>query len=140
MKKRILIGSILVLTLLLLMPSIPAIHQKTTVDKEFNDLIEQLDVKDVTDIRKIDWIRHPLLYALAIFIAKFRLERCRILAEISFDYSYWHGGPILEIHHPILFLRGLWLITTIEYWCSFWKTISNKFGWNWGDIRDIIYN
>jgi hypothetical protein len=33
MKKKILIGSLLVLTLLLLMPSIPAIQQKTIMDK-----------------------------------------------------------------------------------------------------------
>ncbi len=120
------------------MPSFPAIQQKTIVDKEFNDLIEQLDFKDVTDIRKNDWIRHPLLYALAIIIAEFRLERCRILADISFDISYWHGGPIIEIYHPILFCRCMWLILTIEYWCLFWKIISNKLGWNWGDIEKII--
>jgi len=43
MKKKILIGSMLVLTLLLLMPSIPAVQQKTIEDKAYSDLVEQLD-------------------------------------------------------------------------------------------------
>ena len=41
MKKKILIGSLLVLTLLLLMPSIPAIQQKTIEDKAYSDLVEK---------------------------------------------------------------------------------------------------
>jgi len=40
MNKKILIGSMLVLTLLLLMPSIPAIQLNTIKDKAFSDLVE----------------------------------------------------------------------------------------------------
>lgn len=47
MKKKILLGSLLVITLLLLMPSIPAIQQKTLEDKAFNDFYE---VKDFDEL------------------------------------------------------------------------------------------
>jgi len=40
MKKKILIGSIIAVTLLLLMPSIPAIQLDTIKDKAYNDLVE----------------------------------------------------------------------------------------------------
>ena len=47
MKKKIIIGSMLVLTLLLLMPSIPAIQQKTIEDKAYSDLVEKFEDVDV---------------------------------------------------------------------------------------------
>ena len=129
MGKRILIGSMLVLTLLLLMPSIPAVQQKIIEDRAYHDLIEQLDIKDVKEIRKMDWIRHPLLYILVIFIAKFRWGRCLIIVEGSCDFTNF--PPEFEIYHPIRFFRGLWLVFTIAFWCSFWYFISTTLGWNW---------
>jgi len=52
MKKKILIGSLLVLTLLLLMPSIPAIQQKTIEDKAYSDLVEKFEDFDLEDLRE----------------------------------------------------------------------------------------
>jgi len=135
MNNKILIGSIFVLTLLLLMPSIPAIQQKTILNKAYNDLVEQLDIEDVKEIRKMDWIRHPLLYVLVIFIAKFRLVRCLIIGEDSCDFSEF--PPWFEIYHPIRFFWCLWLIFTIAFWCSFWENISDTLRWNW-NIKEII--
>ena len=126
----------LVFTMLLLMPSIPAIQQKTIEDRANNDLFEQLDVKDVKEKKKMDLIRHPLLYAIVIFLAKFRWARCLILAEISFDSTGW--PPDYEIYHPILFLRCIWLLNTFGIWCSFWDNISDTLGWNWGEIASIV--
>lgn len=40
MRKKILLGSMLILTLLLLMPSIPAVQLNTIKDKAFSDLVE----------------------------------------------------------------------------------------------------
>ena len=143
MKKKILIGSMLVLTLLLLMPSIPAIHQKTIEDRKYNDLFEQLDFKDVKEKKKMDLIRHPLiydhtlLYAIVIFLGGFRWLRCLILAEISFDIISWNP-PEYEVYHPILFLRCIWLLNTFGIWCSFWEYISDTLGWNWDNIASIV--
>ena len=143
MNKKILIGnSIFVLTLLLLMPSVPAIHQKTIEDRTYIDLFDQLDFKDVRE-KNMDLIRHPLfydhplLYAIVIFLGGFRWLRCLILAEISFDIISWNP-PEYEVYHPILFLRCIWLLNTFGIWCSFWDYISQILGWNWDNIASII--
>ena len=102
-----------------------------------SDLTEQLDFKDVTEKKKMDLIRHPLLYAIVIFLAKFRWERCLILAEISFDSTGW-WFPDYEVYHPILFLRCIWLLNTFGIWCSFWNNVSDTLGWNWGEIASIV--
>ena len=57
MKKKILIGSLLVLTLLLLMPSIPAIQQKIIEDEAYNDIVERLEdfnFKDLNELKSIE--------------------------------------------------------------------------------------
>ncbi len=50
MKKKILIGSIIAVALLLLMPSIPAIQQKTVEEKAYSDFVERLKDVDLEDI------------------------------------------------------------------------------------------
>ena len=47
MKKKILIGSIIAVALLLLMPSIPAIQQKTIEDKAYSDFVEAKDFDEL---------------------------------------------------------------------------------------------
>ena len=46
MNKKILIGSILAVALLLLMPSIPAIQQQTIEDKAYSDFVEKFEDVD----------------------------------------------------------------------------------------------
>ena len=143
MNKKILISSMLVVTLLLLMPSIPAIQQNTIENRKYSDLFERLEIKGLKEIKKMDLIRHPLiyehplLYAIVIFLAGFRWSRCLILAEISFDIISWNP-PDYEVYHPILFLRSIWLLNTFGIWCSFWDNVSDIFGWNWDEIASIV--
>ena len=59
MKKKILIGSLLVLTLLLLMPSIPAVQQKTIEDKAYSDFVEELKDVDLEDLQEKIEKRNP---------------------------------------------------------------------------------
>ncbi len=69
MKKKILIGSLLVLTLLLLMPSIPAIQQKSVEEGIKQDIQEKLDTITLDDLKYIDVlddIRHPILYYIFV--------------------------------------------------------------------------
>ena len=61
MKKKILIGSIIAVALLLLMPSIPAIQQKTVEEKAYSDFVERLKDVDLEDIEVLEWIRHPII-------------------------------------------------------------------------------
>jgi len=114
MKKKILIGSILVLTLLLLMPSIPAIQQKTIEVKVYDDLvkdIKEIDFKDTKVIRKLlngFWDEHPILGFL-LFIAWIRMEWGFILE----DFSVWIVGEYSSIIiHPLLYIWSQWLIGT----------------------------
>ena len=130
MKKKILIGSMLVLTLLLLMPSIPAIQQKTIEDKAYNDLEEKLDIMDIKElINKEDRLKHPLLY-LSVFLVAFRGIRGALLIFSSSNFPAWYGT--LEIYYPLIFLRGLWLCGTTFLWQEFWVGVAKERGWNWG--------
>jgi len=52
MNKKILIGSILAVALLLLMPSIPAIQQKTIEDKAYSDLVEKFGDFNLEDLQE----------------------------------------------------------------------------------------
>ena len=114
MKKKILIGTMLVLAILLLMPSIPAIQQKTIEDKAYDDLvekIEEIDFKDTKVIRKLlngFWDEHPILGFL-LFIAWIRMEWGFILE----DFSVWIVGEYSSIIiHPLLYIWSQWLIGT----------------------------
>jgi hypothetical protein len=132
MNKRILVGSIFVLTLLLLMPTIPAIQQKTIQEELYNDLVDQIDIKDIKEIKKLNEVKHPLLYSLIVITLIFRYIRIYTLATISFKMVHTGGwGYELKIIHPLLYYRYLMLLFTtvlLDRTCS---TLSTIFGWNW---------
>ena len=127
MNKKILIGSMLVLTLLLLMPSIPSIQHKVVKDEIINELPENLYFKDVKEIKELEQIKYPSLYAVVLFFLNCRWKRFEILQEISYDITV-HGT---EIKRPILFLRCLMLLITTFFLCDFWESLSNLLGWGW---------
>jgi len=56
MKKKILIGGMLVLTLILLMPSIPAVQQKPIEEGFKQDLkykLDEINLEEIKDIRSL---------------------------------------------------------------------------------------
>ena len=130
MNKKILIGSMLVLTLLLLMPSIPAIQMETIEDRTYNDLVEQLDFKDVKETKGLEQIKHPFLYNLVKVFLDCRWTRIVILKEISSDISY-EGWFDVNIYHPVLFLRCIMLLVTTAFLGYYWNNLSNTFEWDW---------
>ena len=65
MRKKIIIGCMLVLTLLLLMPSIPAIQKKTVEERPYSDFVEQLNLKKIMGGSPLVW--EPGLI-LAVFL------------------------------------------------------------------------
>jgi len=118
MKKKILIGSMLVLTLLLLMPSIPAVQQKTIEDKAYSDFIEELKNVDLEDIEVLDDdVIFPRLLLFVESIYKFRTFRCMLLYLISVTFDSW-GNPD-EVILPLVFFRAMWLSDTAYLWCFF---------------------
>ena len=131
MSKKILIGSMLVFTILLLMPSIPAIQMETIEDGTYNDLVEQLDFKDVLEIKELEQIKHPLLYTLVKLLLDCRWTRIEILGEISFDVFSYGSWFDVEIYRPVLFLRCIMLLVTSAFLGYFWNNLSNTFEWDW---------
>ena len=140
MNKKILIGSMLVFTMLLLMPSIPAIQQKIVKDeikdKIVNELYNDLDFKDMRELLnsgKLDGVKHPILGLLVTMWMYFRLLRCQIFTfsyDIYIDYGYQ-----FEILNPIIFFRLIILLFNTGLVIHFFEGLSNIFGWNW----DIPY-
>ena len=90
MKSKILIGSILVLTLLLLMPSIPAIQQNAIEDKAINNLVEQFDFKDLRENIDFPDVKHPILYILVVSILLSRAIPAMILLLLSENTDTHH--------------------------------------------------
>ena len=118
MKKKILIGSLLVLTLLLLMPSIPAIQQKTIEEGIKQDLQEKLDT---INIKWLDDIKHPILYKFVMLYLGFLWFRIGILNEL------WNIIDLIESRYIRMLVRYMIII-------NFWVKINEEFGWNW-DIK-----
>ena len=131
MRKKLLLGSLLVLILLLFIPSISAIKNKMVEEKISDKLIiEQiidLDLKNIKEIYDFSQIKYPIFYSLIISSLAFRWYRIEILAVYSFDEDF----PYIEIKHPVLFLRFLILIISTNFLSGFWEIISHELGWNW---------
>ena len=140
MGKRILIGSMLVLSLLLLMPSIPAIQQKTIEDKAFSDFVEELKNVDLEDIKVLDDIRHPELYALVVFLLSFSWDIGCKLTDIAVTRTEDHNGFKWDIHYPILLLYTVWFFFKIDMRMLFWNILSNKLGWGWKIDYSIFWD
>ena len=137
MNKKILIGSMLVLTLLLLMPSIPAIECNVVNDEILSEISEDLDIKDIREILesdKFDKIRHPLLFSFVKLWLTFRWKRSVFLGNLSSHYA----GFFFYVDYVILFLRAVWLNLSVDFLIYFWNNLSNSQNWNWDDLRDII--
>ena len=151
MKKKILIGSMLILTLLLLMPSIPAIQQKTIEDKAYYDFVEKFgevdadfieffnDV-DLKDIEVLNEIKHPILYYIVLFLSNFRLFHFFLVFLIASSFVDFDEYGNISIQHPILFIismiRAGWLYATLFIWQVFWINISNIMEWNWFNEKE----
>ena len=119
MKKKLIVGSMLVLTLLLLMPTIPAI-QKNVVKNEKRGESE-------------DRIKFPMLNGIVCFLLISRYIRATILHSISSNGTDdgSRGPPDIEILHPILYLRAMWLAMTLNLLMISSIVLSDELGLNW---------
>jgi len=142
MGKKILIATMLVLTLLLLMPSIPAIQQKTVEEGIKQDIQEELDtinLDDLEEIEELEGIKHPILYFIVTL--KYMLRLFRHEFYLFFALSVFSKrdpedpfGFRREITHPILYsicmVRAFWFYVTGNAWLNFY-VISDRLGWGW---------
>jgi len=133
MKKKILIGSMLVLTLLLLMPSIPAIQQKTIEEGIKQDIREKLDtiaLDDLKDIKMLDWIRHPIIYVLLSIYIPIRAESVMKFLEFVVELLPRH------IDSPIFVILYQWLYVRLYWFRNILQGIADFRGWNW-DLPEV---
>ena len=121
MIKKILIGSLLVLTLLLLMPSIPAIQQNSVEEGIKQDIREKLDTITPDDIK------YPILYSLLLSWFNFRIEQYTITGTLMFQYAD-EGQMYLA---AIFALRLFFIMVPLVYNTNFWNDVSELLGWNW---------
>ena len=140
MKKKILMGSMLVLTLLLLMPSISAIHYKSIEEGIKQGVQEKLDtitLDDLKDFEVLEWIRHPILYLIITSIVTFRLLRSAVyfFIAVTFCAKYIPDYWVPEITHPVLLIILMFNWTRLYGYTwllvDFWQYISDELGWNW---------
>jgi hypothetical protein len=124
MRKKLVFGSVLVFTLLLLTPSISAIQHNTI---EGADTFENID-KIELNILDNDTKYLNLNYLINLMI-KSRIVRALLLFMVSaYIDNFTHS---LVVTHPIIYFRSLWLEFTCMHLIDFFQYISDKYGWNW---------
>ncbi|UCD14589.1 MAG: hypothetical protein JSW60_04000 [Thermoplasmatales archaeon] len=137
MRKKILMGSMLVLTLLLLMPSISALQQKTIEEKTFTDLVEKFDddLKEIKELNNLgDDVKFPNLYE---FLARFlALRFFRGLMLCLFGLGFMEFAIYEKF--PIFNIRGVWLSISTFFIADYIDGIVEKLGWNWEPLTDWI--
>jgi hypothetical protein len=106
MRKKILIGSMLVLTLLLLMPSIPAIQQKTINDRVLIEFVEELE-----DVKSTNQGNEVLKFLILLSLFTKYMVRARLGLTLMFISSDLRKhmdttGEPTEIYFPLVYLRG----------------------------------
>ena len=134
MNKKILIVSMLVLILLLLMPSITAIQQKTIDYKLYNDFIEKKYDFNLNHIGKLDGIEYEALFNLTVMRINFSMAR----ASIIWDLATEGDGYDFIVIYPLLSTRALLIIEKTFLMAFFWDYMSYLFGWDWDYLVDIV--
>jgi len=132
--KKVLFGSVFVLALMLMMPCISAIQQKTVeggLKQELQKKLESIELNDLEDIKKTYKIKHQFLYVLIDIILSIRDVRGYILLLFSTEFYYGGWFPTMVVVHPILFLRSLWLMFSADLSEAFLLFLSELLGWNW---------
>ena len=124
MKQGLAVALVLLFIGVAVAPSINATVIKTIFDKNSNVPLGTLQ----SDVKRVDSIKHPLLFIFVISIYASRFVRGLVLTLISWA-EYPPDLPPALIH-PILALRGAWLIVTAMYWSDFWNHMSESRGWN----------
>jgi hypothetical protein len=114
-KKKLILGIVLVVTILLLMPSISAIQKEK--------IVESFEGK----------IKFPILNGIICFLLILRLVRACALLSISSNGTDdgGRGPPDIEILHPILYFRGMWLAMKLNLLAISSQILSDALGLNW---------
>jgi len=114
MRMKLLVGSLLVLTLILLMPNVPAIQERSIENNKLN--------------YKDDFWDYPIINFLGLLTA---IRILRGLGVMQYAGADLIDQDYTEIKHPLLFLRGWWLAYTGDAFSDFLYIIAQIIGWEW---------
>ena len=131
-KKPLIIISLCAVMLIFLNSLSNVVGHQTVKETTRKGIIEQSEgssFKGMGDIfKKVDLLKHPLLFFIIHILAQFRLNRGWFLYEISTSTGAFNW---VDITHPLLALRSWWLVISTYEWLSFWERVSYLRGWNW---------
>jgi len=127
MRKKIFMGCIIVVTILILMPIVPAVHINSN---ENETKIEYKKASPLSTGIEFDLPdKFPLLYYIVLAIGYFRIYRCNLFWDIAIEEGYWPGE--IYIKHPLLLIRSLIIGSRAHRWIEGWGIISNILGLDW---------
>ncbi len=115
-------GIILMLLGGALLPGIIVVAGKTS-----DDTMPGAKASSLTTSNRSVVPKHFLLYLFFAVVYGARSIRGDFFLNIAYDPGHGKYG----IKHPLMFLRGVWLISTLDYWEAFWWHLSESRGWGW---------
>ena len=130
MKKLLVLGVIL---LFIGVAVAPSINQSVVKASTNDDLVEVTAHQDYNQLNGNETPRYPKLLAFVVLIFRFKLNRGFWL----YDHSMVWIRDQLYIVHPLLLLRGLWLMWKATGLAARWMFLATVLGWNWG-IEDFL--
>ena len=133
MRKKLIFGTVLVLTLLLLMPSITALEQKMIDNKIEEEIINEKleDIKELFNSGKLDKIKHPFLLFAIKLAASIRCLHGLLLLLISCNIESNGREMIFERNYLIIYIRAVMLLKSRVLFLDFCQYCSDYFCWNW---------
>lgn len=132
MEKKIILGSLIVVILFILMPSIPAIQNNVIKDKFVSDISNDLDlvgIKKLLESMNLEGVKHPILFLFVYSVVSFWW--IRMLINLDLATEPYEFPPGFTVTSWLFFLRCVFFMTRIELWLMNWEIISDHYGWGW---------
>jgi hypothetical protein len=113
----------------------PSINLNVVKASNDNDLVEVTtkNYQDFQGLSNNETPHYPKLLAFVVLILWLKLGR----SEWLLDHSRVWIREEMYITHPLLLIRGMWLIWKAAGWASIWMFLATVLGWNWG-IEDFF--
>ena len=151
MGKKIIIGSLLVLTLLLLMPSIPAIQQITIEEgirqniedkldtinlNELEAKIKDFDIENSYELENEKSKQYTPIFLLTFLV--FYMMQLELRGELLWMFSQW--SDILGNTHtlPLMRLRGAMLLIRWDITAWFLNNLVELMNWDMYRVYDVV--
>ena len=112
---------------------VPTININTVKASRDDDLVEVTTYQDFNQLNGNETPRYPKLLAFVVLILWIKLSRGSWL----YDHSIVWEREQMYITHPLLLIRGMWLMWKATGWATRWMFLATVLGWNWS-IEDFL--